>query len=141
MQLQGELKQTGRYVVHYRNVFHAAYAIAHADGILALQKGLAPALGYQFIMNGVRLGTFHIIENSGIMRTNGDLDPLKYVCGGAFAGALGSYFGSPIYLVSISHPELLTSLHKCIFHHSISCMAPQLKIKKQWVLFMKQVMS
>ena len=100
MQLQGELKQSGRYVVHYKNVFHAAYAIAHADGIVALQNGLSPALGYQLMMNGVRLGTFHILEDSGIMRTNDAVNPCKYVCGGAFSGALGSYFGSPFYLVS-----------------------------------------
>ncbi|KAF0298486.1 Solute carrier family 25 member 35 [Amphibalanus amphitrite] len=75
------------------------YAIARADGILALQKGLSPALCYQMMMNGVRLGTFHILEDSGIMRTNDAVSPWKYVCGGAFAGALGSYFGSPFYLV------------------------------------------
>ena len=99
MQLQGELKQTGKYVVHYRNVFHAAYAIGQADGILALQKGLVPALGYQLVMNGIRLGTFHILEDSGVIRSNGVINPWKYVCGGALAGALGSYCGSPLYMV------------------------------------------
>ena len=99
MQLQGELKQSGKYVVHYRNAFHAAYAIAHADGLLALQKGLVPALGYQLIMNGVRLGTFHKLEDSGVMRTNGAVDPLKYVVGGCVTGALGSFCGSPFYMV------------------------------------------
>ena len=99
MQLQGELQQSGKYVVHYRNVFHAAYAIGQADGIFALQKGLAPALGYQLMMNGMRLGTFHMLENSGMMRTNGAVDTRKYVFGGAVAGALGSYCGSPFYMV------------------------------------------
>lgn len=40
----------------YRNVLHAAWTIARTEGVLALQKGLGPALVYQFIMNGVRLG-------------------------------------------------------------------------------------
>lgn len=53
---KGELKGKGTYQLHYRNVFHAAWTIARTDGVLALQKGLGPALVYQFVMNGVRLG-------------------------------------------------------------------------------------
>lgn len=56
MQLQGELKAKGQHVIHYKNVFHAAYAVAANDGILALQKGLVPALWVQLIMNGMRFG-------------------------------------------------------------------------------------
>lgn len=55
-QQKGELKGKGTYQLHYRNVFHAAWTIARTDGVLALQKGLGPALVYQFVMNGVRLG-------------------------------------------------------------------------------------
>lgn len=39
MQLQGELKARGHYVVHYKNMVHAAVVVAKEDGILALQKG------------------------------------------------------------------------------------------------------
>lgn len=53
---QGELAKKGTYPVVYRNVLHAAWTIARTEGVLALQKGLGPALVYQFTMNGVRLG-------------------------------------------------------------------------------------
>ena len=36
------------------------------EGILALQKGLGPAILYQFVMNGVRLGTFQTLINRGV---------------------------------------------------------------------------
>lgn len=58
MQLQGELKPKGHHAVHYKNVVHATYVIAKSDGVLALQKGLVPALWVQFLMNGIRLGKY-----------------------------------------------------------------------------------
>lgn len=56
LQLQGELKEKGTHAVHYKNVFHAGYVVAKNDGILALQKGLGPALVVQLLLNGARLG-------------------------------------------------------------------------------------
>lgn len=56
LQLQGELKAKGHHAVHYKNVFHAGYVVARNDGLLALQKGLVPALWVQLVMNGARLG-------------------------------------------------------------------------------------
>lgn len=110
MQLQGELRKTGKYTVHYRNVFHALYAVGRSDGILALQKGLGPALAYQLVMNGTRLGIFQVLEDTGVMRTGDVLTPWKCVCGGAVAGALGSYFASPLYMVRLSS-SICTSLN------------------------------
>lgn len=46
-QLQGELKKAGNYKVHYRNFPHAVYVVAKHEGLLALQKGLFPAMGHQ----------------------------------------------------------------------------------------------
>lgn len=100
MQLQGELKSRGSYSVHYRNVFHAFYTIGKVDGLLGLQKGLVPALYYQFFMNGVRLGSYAIIESSGYIHTNGRVSGLKTTLAGAVAGVVGAVMGSPIYLVS-----------------------------------------
>lgn len=54
MQLQGELQARGHYVVHYKNVPHAIFTIAKNDGLLALQKGLVPALGFQLFCNSTR---------------------------------------------------------------------------------------
>ncbi len=68
MQLQGELQSKGTYTIHYRNVLHAAWTIVRVEGVLALQKGLGPALVYQFVMNGLRLGTFQTLVNMGFTR-------------------------------------------------------------------------
>ncbi|KAF6728871.1 Solute carrier family 25 member 35 [Oryzias melastigma] len=89
----------GACLVHYRNVFHAFYTIGKVDGLLGLQKGLVPALYYQFFMNGVRLGSYAIIESSGYIHTNGRVSGLKTTLAGAVAGVVGAVMGSPIYLV------------------------------------------
>lgn len=102
MQLQGELQSRGSYQVYYRNVFHAFYTIGKVDGLSGLQKGLAPGLVYQFFMNGVRLGSYAIIESSGYIHTNGRVSAAKTTAAGAVAGVVGAVMGSPVYLVGIS---------------------------------------
>lgn len=99
MQLQGELKSRGSYQVYYRNVFHAFYTIGKVEGLVGLQKGLVPGLWYQFFMNGVRLGSYAIIESSGYIHTNGRVSTVKTTVAGAVAGVVGAVMGSPIYLV------------------------------------------
>lgn len=99
MQLQGELQSRGSYRVHYRNVFHAFYTIGRVDGLRGLQKGLVPGLYYQFFMNGVRLGSYSVIESSGYIHTNGRVSAIKTTVAGAVAGVVGAVMGSPIYLV------------------------------------------
>lgn len=54
MQLQGELRARTDATTRYRGIFHALYVIARADGAMALQKGLAPAMVLGFTMNSVR---------------------------------------------------------------------------------------
>lgn len=100
MQLQGELRAPGTYQRHYRNVFHAFFTIGKVDGLAALQKGLAPALLYQFLMNGIRLGTYGLAESRGYMHTDeGTHSPYRSAAAGAMAGVMGAYLGSPIYMV------------------------------------------
>ncbi|XP_040929645.1 solute carrier family 25 member 35 [Betta splendens] len=99
MQLQGELQSRGTYRVYYRNVFHAFYTIGKVDGLAGLQKGLVPGLFYQFFMNGVRLGSYAVIESSGYIHTNGRVSAVKTTVSGALAGVVGAVMGSPIYLV------------------------------------------
>ncbi|XP_037543460.1 solute carrier family 25 member 35 isoform X1 [Nematolebias whitei] len=99
MQLQGELRSRGTYQVYYRNVFHAFYTIGKVDGVAGLQKGLAPALFYQLCMNGVRLGSYAIIESAGYIHTNGRVSAVKTTLAGAAAGVVGAVMGSPVYLV------------------------------------------
>ncbi|XP_069339459.1 solute carrier family 25 member 35 isoform X3 [Eulemur rufifrons] len=99
MQLQGELKAPGTYQRHYRNVFHAFVTIGKVDGLAALQKGLGPALLYQFLMNGIRLGTYGLVESGGYLHTaEGNLSHSRSAAAGAVAGAMGAYLGSPIYM-------------------------------------------
>ncbi|XP_038624479.1 solute carrier family 25 member 35 isoform X1 [Tachyglossus aculeatus] len=100
MQLQGELRAPGSYPRHYRNVFHAFLTIGRVDGPAALQRGLAPALLYQFCMNGIRLGTYGLAEARGYLRgPDGRLSPGRSAATGALAGVMGAYVGSPIYMV------------------------------------------
>ena len=100
MQLQGELQARGSYRIHYRNVFHAFFTIARVDGVLALQKGLAPGLMYQAVMNGIRLGLYQVMGNAGITKNaDGTVSYIKCVGAGAISGCTGAFFGSPAYMV------------------------------------------
>ena len=100
MQLQGELMAKGQFQVHYRNVFHAFFTVARHEGVCALQKGICPAMTYQFIMNGFRLGSFQLLNDSGLFRASDGKTPFfgSVLCG-AMAGSIGGFFGSPIYMV------------------------------------------
>ncbi|XP_015683561.1 solute carrier family 25 member 35 [Protobothrops mucrosquamatus] len=100
MQLQGELRAPGTYTRHYRNVFHAFYTIGRVDGLAALQRGLSPALFYQFGFNGIRLGTYGMAESEGyIHKRDGRISPLRATLAGALAGAASAIVSSPLYLV------------------------------------------
>ncbi|GCC45341.1 hypothetical protein chiPu_0029408, partial [Chiloscyllium punctatum] len=102
MQLQGELRPRGSYPRLYRNVFHAAATICRADGWAALQRGLLPALIYQFLMNGIRLGTYSVMEDAGYTSTeDGRVSGTRCTLAGALAGVTGAFLCSPIYLVSL----------------------------------------
>ncbi|XP_076024911.1 solute carrier family 25 member 35 [Genypterus blacodes] len=115
MQLQGELKSRGTYQVYYRNVFHAFYTIGKVDGLAGLQKGLSAGLGYQFFMNGVRLGSYAVIESSGYIHTDGRVNALKTTLAGALAGVAGAVMGSPLYLVK-THLQSQTTASIAVGH-------------------------
>uniref|UniRef100_UPI00398EF713 solute carrier family 25 member 35-like n=1 Tax=Pristiophorus japonicus TaxID=55135 RepID=UPI00398EF713 len=100
MQLQGELRARGSYPRLYRNAFHALALIGREDGLLGLQKGLAAAILYQALMNGVRLGAYSQLEALGYTRDqSGRVSTTCSIAAGAAAGALGAVVGSPAYLV------------------------------------------
>ncbi|KAK7079885.1 hypothetical protein SK128_027259, partial [Halocaridina rubra] len=99
MQLQGELKARGHYAIIYKNIVHAAFAVAKADGIVGLQKGLVPAVGYQIVMNGIRFGLYQKILDSGIItRDDGSVSTLGCIFAGVSVGVVGGFVGSPLYL-------------------------------------------
>ncbi|XP_062993998.1 solute carrier family 25 member 35 isoform X2 [Elgaria multicarinata webbii] len=110
MQLQGELRAPGTYTRHYRNVFHAFYTIGRVDGLAALQRGLLPALCYQFGFNGIRLGSYGIVETAGYIHTpDGRVSPLRSTLAGALAGVMGAIASSPIYMGML---HALMMIHK-----------------------------
>lgn len=101
MQLQGELRSRGTYSVHYRNVFHAFYTIASVDGVTALQKGLVAALVYNAVLNGIRLGSYQYLMNTGLLRDrDGRLLLWRCVFAGAVSGCFSAFAASPASMVS-----------------------------------------
>ncbi|KAL2745937.1 solute carrier family 25 member 35-like isoform X2 [Vespula maculifrons] len=100
LQLQGELEARGAYKKIYKNTFHAAYLIAKHEGILALQSGIAPALYFQIVLNGIRLGVYNTATKYGFIQdSKGNTDILKTVVITGLSGCLGGVLGSPFYLV------------------------------------------
>ncbi|XP_043268957.1 solute carrier family 25 member 35-like [Venturia canescens] len=100
LQLQGELAARGTYQKMYKNTLHAAYMIAKHEGILALQAGLVPALAFQVVLNGIRLGGFHMARNYELtLNSKGETDILKTALVSGTAGSVGAVLGSPLYMV------------------------------------------
>ncbi|XP_059607705.1 solute carrier family 25 member 35-like isoform X2 [Phlebotomus argentipes] len=101
-QLHGELdraKPRG-HQNPYRNIFTSVRTIVKTDGILGLQKGLAPALGFQLVMNSTRLGLYDTFDKLGWTRgKSGHHSPFLLVFWGGFSGATGSVLATPLYLV------------------------------------------
>nr|KAF6508049.1 solute carrier family 25 member 34 [Rousettus aegyptiacus] len=94
LQLQGELQAPGTYPRPYRGLVASVAAVARADGLCGLQKGLAAGLLYQGLMNGVRFYCYGLACQAGLAQQPGGT-----VVAGAVAGALGAFVGSPAYLV------------------------------------------
>ncbi|XP_037684362.1 solute carrier family 25 member 34 isoform X2 [Choloepus didactylus] len=93
LQLQGELQARGTYPRPYRGLVASVVAVAQADGLWGLQKGLAAGLLYQGLMNSVRFYCYSLACQAGLAQQPGGI-----VVAGALAGALGAFVGSPAYL-------------------------------------------
>ncbi|KAK6631083.1 hypothetical protein RUM43_014179 [Polyplax serrata] len=102
LQLQGELKARGQHAVHYKNTLHAFYVIGKTEGIVSLQKGLVPALWFQVFLNGCRLGSFDLAQKLGWTKNkDNQVSVIKTAIISASAGCIGSFIGSPFYLMKI----------------------------------------
>ena len=102
LQLQGELKARGLYAVHYRNILHGTLTIVRHDGLLALQKGLVPAIWYQGVMNAVRLGLYQIFVNNGWTKgRDGHTSLVLCAVGASVSGACSGILASPFFMVVI----------------------------------------
>ncbi|XP_003746820.1 solute carrier family 25 member 35-like [Galendromus occidentalis] len=100
IQMQGELKRRGQYMVYYRSVPHAVIQVAKYDGIRAVYRGIIPATFYQLTSQGLRLGLFQTIEERGLTLDE-DMEasvPLSALSG-AFCGAVSSFVASPLFMV------------------------------------------
>lgn len=107
LQLQGELKRRGEYVVKYNGMFHGMAKVAREEGLLALQKGLVPSLFHQTAQNGVRFGCFPFAQSMAASACLGQsyaekgLKPPLYVnvLAGAGVGVIGCIVGSPFFMI------------------------------------------
>lgn len=114
MQLQGELKERGKHAKIYKNTIQAAHHIAHEEGFLALQRGLVPFIGWQIVANGLRLGSFDLIQASGYMSNEeGKLIFHRTLLISGLCGGFAGFWASPFFLIkthmqaesSVSHSD------------------------------------
>ncbi|XP_017866701.1 PREDICTED: solute carrier family 25 member 35-like [Drosophila arizonae] len=100
IQLQGELAARGSYVEPYKGIVQAFITVAKNDGMMGLQKGLAPALYFQFIINSFRLSIYtNAMENHWMHKKNGEVSFSLGLMWGAIGGIVGSYFSSPFFMI------------------------------------------
>lgn len=129
IQLQGELQARGQYKVHYKNVFQAFYAVAKQESLTSLQKGLCPALCYQFIMNGCRFGAYQVMDNNGFIRDRkGDIVLYKSVFASMFSGGVGTFLGNPFYLMKVHLQSKSESVIAVGHQHGYSGMMEGFKV-------------
>ncbi|XP_067630696.1 solute carrier family 25 member 35-like [Eurosta solidaginis] len=100
MQLQGELAARGTHAIHYKGIIHAFVTVIKNDGWTGLQKGLVPAMYFQFIMNGIRLGVYNTAVKRQWTRTKDEVESFGLsLFWGAAGGAMGAYCSSPFFLI------------------------------------------
>ncbi|XP_055320378.1 solute carrier family 25 member 35-like isoform X2 [Sitodiplosis mosellana] len=101
-QLQGELqKEVKAKNQLYRSGFTAIKTIIKSEGITGLQKGLAPALAFQFVMNSTRLGMYETVDKLNWTRFSASSHHSTVLCvfWGGVCGVVGSAIGCPLYMV------------------------------------------
>ncbi|KAF7496657.1 Solute carrier family 25 member 35 [Sarcoptes scabiei] len=128
IQLQGELRSRGQYTVHYRNVFQAFFAVVKNENLFSLQKGLVPAIWYQFIMNGCRFGLYQVCDNLKFTRNhNGEIVFVKSIACGIGSSVVGAFIGSPLYLVKTHLQSKSDSMIMVGHQHGYTSMTKGLK--------------
>ena len=100
MQVQGELLRIGKAQQLYTNPFQAFYLIGKEEGLRGLQGGLGPAVLYQLMMNGTRLGAYEPLKR--LYTNNGEHKEMwRSVAAGSTSGVLGAVSGSPFFLIKV----------------------------------------
>eukprot|EP01138_Halocafeteria_seosinensis_P014244 gb/GECG01014543.1/.p1 GENE.gb/GECG01014543.1/~~gb/GECG01014543.1/.p1 ORF type:complete len:307 (+),score=31.18 gb/GECG01014543.1/:1-921(+) len=108
LQLAGELGH--KTIGNYANVFDALKRILWYEGIAEAQKGIAPAIIFNLLLNGVRFGLYHGIEenvrNLFQARREATQDPASRfettsvkACSATIAGGIAGAIASPFSLI------------------------------------------
>lgn len=101
-QVQGELSKFERAVKQpYSSTWTAVQSIVKAEGLRGLQKGFVPAMSYQFLMNGSRIGTFQVIDNARWTQdpVTNVRSPLRCMIASGVAGVVAATVACPMSLV------------------------------------------
>uniref|UniRef100_A0A1L8DZR2 Putative mitochondrial oxoglutarate/malate carrier n=1 Tax=Nyssomyia neivai TaxID=330878 RepID=A0A1L8DZR2_9DIPT len=102
IQLQGELAARGTYVEPYKGIIQSLITVAKHDGITGLQKGLVPALYFQFVLNAFRLGIYNRAVEAGLTKSrNGKESFGMNLFWGATGGLVGAVLSSPFFMIKI----------------------------------------
>ncbi|GAB0087454.1 solute carrier family 25 member 35 [Sergentomyia squamirostris] len=100
IQLQGELAARGTYVQPYKGILQSLITVAKHDGITGLQKGLIPALNFQFVLNAFRLGIYNSAVEAGWTKSQGGKESLgRNLFWGASGGLAGAIVSSPFFMI------------------------------------------
>ena len=102
LQLQGELRPPASYTCHYRTIRQSLNLIVEVEGVRALYKGFAPAVGYNTLMNLVRVFVFEKLQGWGVTADRHE-DPIlwRYWAAGCVAASTGVAIASPLYLAKV----------------------------------------
>ncbi|XP_050678716.1 solute carrier family 25 member 35-like isoform X2 [Leptidea sinapis] len=112
LQLQGELTARTVQKSRYKGIFHGIYVIIKADGLLALQKGLVPAMTFGFCMNSVRLGIFRVAEVHGWTKTKeGGVSVGRSAIFACSAGLVSGVIANPM---SVLKTRLQSAAHSSV---------------------------
>ena len=100
MQVQGELLRIGKAQQLYTNPVQAFFLIGRREGLRGLQGGLGPAVLYQLMMNGTRLGAYEPLKR--LYTAGGQRKEMwRSVAAGSTSGVLAAIAGSPFFLIKV----------------------------------------
>lgn len=120
-QLQGELQKISTSTkLPYTGLWQSMKSIVRSDGITGLQKGLGPALAFQFAMNSTRLGIFETVDNSlhwTKFHKDSPRSPVLCIFWGAVSGAVSSLISSPLYLIKTQIQSQTTGQYAVGYQH------------------------
>ncbi|XP_020802419.1 solute carrier family 25 member 35-like [Drosophila serrata] len=132
IQLQGELAARGTYVKPYRHLAQGLVQIVRNEGFLALEKGLLPAMHYQFILNAIRLSVYsNALEYGYLHNKDGHIVFYRGMFFGALGGGTGTFLGSPFYMIKAQQQAQAAEAISVGFQHKHTSMIDaMLKIYK-----------